>query len=284
MLTLWRSGNPFRLPPAMLTLRPSTARGHADHGWLQAFHSFSFAGYLDPDWMGFGALRVLNQDRIQGGQGFPTHGHRDMEIVTFVLEGALEHKDSLGNGSVIRPGDVQFMSAGRGVQHSEFNAHPDRLLHLLQMWVEPARSGGEPRYEERHCYGLVPPLRPELLLVPLSLALGVAVMGSIWYLANATAFWFETATGPLAAITFAHTVLGGVVVPLDFYPDALRLVCDLLPFRASLYTPVALVAGKLEGPALGFGLAHQVVWFALLAALCKAVEARGVRRLVAHGG
>jgi ABC-2 type transport system permease protein len=133
-------------------------------------------------------------------------------------------------------------------------------------------------------YGLVPPLRPELLLVPLSLALGVAVMGSIWYLANATAFWFETATGPLAAITFAHTVLGGVVVPLDFYPDALRLVCDLLPFRASLYTPVALVAGKLEGPALGFGLAHQVVWFALLAALCKAVEARGVRRLVAHGG
>ena len=133
-------------------------------------------------------------------------------------------------------------------------------------------------------YRFEPPWRPELLLLPLCLALGVAVMASIWYLANATAFWFETATGPLAAVTFVHTVLGGVVVPLDFYPDLLRGVCDLLPFRASLYTPVALVTGKLQGPALAFGLAHQIVWFGLLAATCKAVEARGVRRLVAHGG
>lgn len=109
-------------------------------------------------------------------------------------------------------------------------------------------------------------------------------MASVWYLAHAAAFWGETATGPLTAVTFVHTVLGGVVVPLDFYPDALRLVCDVLPFRAGLYTPVALLAGKLEGPSLAFGLAHQVVWFGLLALLAHQIETRGVRRLVAQGG
>lgn len=133
----------------MITLRRSEDRGHADHGWLKAHHTFSFAGYFDPEWMGWGPLRVLNQDLVQGGGGFPTHPHRDMEIVTVVLEGELRHEDSMGHGSVIRPGDVQFMSAGSGVTHSEFNASPDRPLHLLQMWVEPSSPGGPPRYDQR---------------------------------------------------------------------------------------------------------------------------------------
>ena len=134
----------------MITLRRSADRGHADHGWLDARHTFSFASYLDPAFMQWGSLRVLNQDRIQGGGGFPRHPHQDMEIVTVVLEGELRHEDSMGNGSVIRPGDVQYMSAGTGVTHSEFNASDNEPLHLLQMWVVPARPGGEPRYDQRH--------------------------------------------------------------------------------------------------------------------------------------
>ncbi|MDA8593026.1 pirin family protein [Planctomycetota bacterium] len=134
----------------MITLRRSADRGHADHGWLDARHTFSFASYFDPEFMQWGSLRVLNQDRIQGRGGFPRHPHQDMEIVTVVLEGELRHEDSMGNGSVIRPGDVQYMSAGTGVTHSEFNASENEPLHLLQMWVVPARPGGEPRYDQRH--------------------------------------------------------------------------------------------------------------------------------------
>ena len=134
----------------MITLRRSSDRGHADHGWLDARHTFSFASYFDPEFMQWGSLRVLNQDRIQGGAGFPRHPHQDMEIVTVVLEGELRHEDSMGNGSVIRPGEVQYMSAGSGVTHSEFNASTDEPLHLLQMWVMPARPGGTPRYDQRH--------------------------------------------------------------------------------------------------------------------------------------
>ncbi len=134
----------------MITLRRSADRGHADHGWLDARHTFSFASYFDPEFMQWGSLRVLNQDRIRGGGGFPKHPHQDMEIVTVVLEGELRHEDSMGNGSVIRPGDVQYMSAGTGVTHSEFNASENEPLHLLQMWVVPARPGGEPRYDQRH--------------------------------------------------------------------------------------------------------------------------------------
>ncbi len=133
----------------MITKRSARERGHAHHGWLEAFHTFSFADYFDPRFLGYGPLRVINQDRVEPGQGFPTHAHRDMEIVTYVLDGALEHKDSLGNGSRIVPGEVQFMSAGSGVTHSEFNPSPTQVLHLLQMWVVPARRGGVPRYEQR---------------------------------------------------------------------------------------------------------------------------------------
>lgn len=133
----------------MITRRPSDERGHADHGWLDARHTFSFAGYHEPDFMGFRTLRVLNQDRVQPAQGFGTHPHQDMEIVTLVLSGAIQHKDSMGNGSVIRPGEVQYMSAGSGVRHSEFNPLDDQVTELLQMWVLPAEQGAPPRYEQR---------------------------------------------------------------------------------------------------------------------------------------
>jgi quercetin 2,3-dioxygenase len=133
----------------MITPRRSAERGHADHGWLDTYHTFSFAHYHDPDFMGFGDLRVINQDRVQPGRGFGTHGHDNMEIVTYVLEGVLEHRDSMGNGSQIRPGEVQLMSAGTGVTHSELNASREDVLEFLQMWVLPARHDTQPRYGQK---------------------------------------------------------------------------------------------------------------------------------------
>jgi hypothetical protein len=145
----WRAIDSYPSEATMLSIRHAEDRGHAYHGWLDTWYSFSFAGYYDPAHMGISNLRVINDDRIAAGGGFPAHGHRDMEIITYVLDGALEHKDSMGNGSVIRAGDVQYMAAGTGVRHSEYNASATDPVHLLQIWLLPKKAGVAPRYAQQ---------------------------------------------------------------------------------------------------------------------------------------
>jgi redox-sensitive bicupin YhaK (pirin superfamily) len=140
----------------MMQIRKAGERGHADHGWLDTYHTFSFADYYDPQWMGYRTLRVINDDLVSPGMGFGTHPHRDMEIITYILSGELEHKDSMGNGRVIRTGEVQYMSAGSGVRHSEFNPSKEHAVHLLQIWIQPDAQGVTPRYAEKSLASTAP--------------------------------------------------------------------------------------------------------------------------------
>ena len=197
----------------MITLRNSADRGHADHGWLESFHSFSFADYRDEQHMGWGNLRVINEDRIAPGTGFGTHGHRDMEIISYVLEGNLAHQDTLGNVKGIPPGDVQRMSAGKGVQHSEFNHAPEQITHFLQIWIEPKVTGIPASYEQKSFAEADKRGRLRLVAAP------DGAQGSVTLHADARLYaglfdGAETATLPLPAgrKTYVHVVRGELQV------------------------------------------------------------------------
>ncbi len=197
----------------MLTLRPAAKRGGADHGWLETRHTFSFASYYDPRHMGFRSLRVINEDTVAPGTGFPTHPHRDMEILTYLVSGRLQHRDSMGHGSVIGPGDVQHITAGRGIQHSEQNASDDEPVHLLQIWIEPAEVGLEPSYDQAHfstedktgrlCWLATGDGRDDSLVMRQDAALGASVLPAggelALTLADGRHGWLQVVSGSLTA-------------------------------------------------------------------------------------
>jgi hypothetical protein len=190
----------------MLSIRRSSERGHANHGWLDTYHTFSFNTYYDPKFMGFRALRVINEDRVAAGQGFGTHPHRDMEIVTWVLEGALAHKDSLGSGGQIRPGELQHMSAGTGIRHSEFNASQTEPTHLLQIWVEPSQDGIPPSYSQKSFPIAEEPDRLHLLASP------DGREGSLKWVTDADLFAARLKAGAMASHAFNARKYGWVQV------------------------------------------------------------------------
>jgi len=232
----------------MLTIRRATDRGHATHGWLDSFHTLSFADYNDPKHMGFRALRVINEDRVQPGQGFGTHGHRDMEIVSYVIEGAIEHSDSMGTGSVIRPGDVQRMSAGTGVRHSEFNASKTELVHFLQIWILPERGGIAPSYEQKTFADAEKRDRLRLVASP------DAAEGSVTLHANARIF--ATLLGAGAKVE--HTVAAGRHAWIQVVKGAIRVGDALLHAGDGASTSdagVLALVGVESAEALVFDLA-----------------------------
>ena len=214
----------------MLTIRRSSDRGVANYRWLNSHHTFSFGEYFDPQQMGFGDLRVINEDRVIGGEGFPTHSHRDMEIISYVLAGALEHNDTLGNGSVIRPGDVQRMSAGRGISHSEYNHSATADVHFLQIWIMPHQRGLPPSYEQKHfapaqkqnCWRLVGSAdgRDGSVLIHQDVALSVAALAAqtelTYSLAPKRQAWLQVTQGQVDLNGQALAVGdGAAIVALD---------------------------------------------------------------------
>ena len=210
----------------MMEIRRSQERGHAQHGWLDSFHSFSFADYYDPVHMGFGALRVINEDRVQAGKGFGTHSHRDMEIISYVLAGGLAHKDSMGNGSVIKPGDVQRMSAGTGVAHSEFNASERDPVHFLQIWIQPNVRGVPPSYEEKRFEEASKRGQLRLIASPDGREGSVTILQDAFlYAALIDGSEVVTHSPPSGRKTYVHVVRGEVTVngnPLA-HGDAMKL-------------------------------------------------------------
>ena len=235
----------------MITVRKSSERGFADHGWLKSFHSFSFADYYNPERMGVGNLRVINEDRIAPGTGFGTHGHRDMEIVSYVLSGALGHKDSMGNGTQIVPGDVQRMSAGRGIQHSEFNHAPKETTHFLQIWILPNERGIVPSYEQKHFDEAQKRGRLRLVASPdghegsVTLHADAALYAGLFDGAESTEMALDAKRG-----TYVHVVRGTVKVNGQ---DAAAGDAVLLD-----HEPVLRLEGGREAEVLVFDLARQV--------------------------
>jgi redox-sensitive bicupin YhaK (pirin superfamily) len=213
----------------MIQIRKGNERGRAQHGWLESYHTFSFADYYDPTFMGFRALRVINEDRVQPGAGFPSHSHRDMEILSYVLEGALEHKDSLGNGSVIRPGEVQRMTAERGITHSEFNPSRSELVRFLQIWIMPEQPGISPSYEQQAidlsaARGKFHPIAsreggPGKVKLHQDATMSVAILEPgeklLYRLASGRRAWLQVARGAIALNDYALTAGDGAAIDAE---------------------------------------------------------------------